>query len=116
MDNGQGLVLWCLGGAGITLVYAAYKHVSPLAVLQNHITSTATKPASTTGGVVSKSDAMPPVAPVPATASYAGNGTPYSVGVDGTGTQYVYNGDGSPIGVLPSEYGHAPGNYIPSEY
>lgn len=104
MDSTEGMILWVLGGAGITLMYSAFKHRSPLSVLTSHVSPTPTKSASgsDTGAAVS------PTVPV----SYSSTGAPYSVHTD-AGTQYVYDGNGNPTTVLPADYGATPATYIP---
>lgn len=110
MDANDGMILWVLGGAGTVLLYAAYKGTSPLAVLTDHIKG-ASSPAQTAVPQPGSSAGLDATSP-----AYDASGVPYSIHQDSTGTQYVYNGDGSPIGTLPSTYGHTPGTYIPSEY
>lgn len=101
METNSDLLLWIMGGAGLTLMYAAYKKKSPLAVLTNHITN-----ATTTTGKVGAAPA------VNASAAPTVPAVPYSIGTDGTGTRYVFGGDGLPISVLPATSPYS----IPSEY
>lgn len=41
MDSNRGMILWTLGGAGVFLLYAAYKNQSPQTLLLNHLNGTA---------------------------------------------------------------------------
>lgn len=38
MNQNDGMILWILGGAGVFLIYAAYKNQAPQALLESHIT------------------------------------------------------------------------------
>lgn len=110
--NQNGLVLWVLGGAGVTLLYAAYKGKSPLSVLQNHVAGTG---AATPGSPVSATK------PVNETLQQEQNSAQaaaqpvgaYTVQSDSTGTQYVYDANGSPVEELPQTYNNHPNSYIP---
>lgn len=120
----NGLTLWVLGGAGVTLMYAAYKGKSPLAVLTNHVAGTATPvappvsaagsatPATTSAGVA---ESTPGVGATITQSGDRNNGPGYSVGTDSTGTQYVYDGNGNPVGTVPPQYSKNPATYIPPE-
>lgn len=104
MDGTDGMVLWVLGGVGVTLIYSAIKHKSPLSVLTNHLSGSSATDAGT-------ADATASAAP----ASYTSSGVPYSVGMAPDGTQYVYDGNGNPLSVLPANYSNSPSTYIPPE-
>lgn len=106
--NQNGLVLWVLGGAGVTLLYAAYKGKSPLTVLTNHVA----------GGGATPAPVPPPATPAPSASTqpasgYSINGTSYTVGQDANGQQYVYDQNGSPVATLPTTYATHPASYIP---
>lgn len=115
MDSPEGLILWILAGAGITLLYAAYKGKSPLAVVTEHVSGTATPNVGTPAGLAGGNDVGGGGLDKYRATSYDSHGMPYSVGIDDTGTQYVYDGNGSPISVLPANYSTTPSTYIPVE-
>jgi len=85
-----------------------------LTVLTDHITNASTtaksdaSSATSVRGTAGHSDTAE-------TASYSSNGVPYSVGMAADGTQYVYDGNGSPISVLPANYSSTPSTYIPTQ-
>lgn len=108
MDGTDGMVLWVLAGAGVTLIYSAIKHKSPLSVLTNHLAapSNSSPSSSSDAGTTAPTGTVAP----------ASEGKPYSVGKAPDGTMYVYDGNGSPISVLPANYASSPSTYIPSEY
>lgn len=129
--NNRGMILWTLGGAGVFLIYAAYKNQNPQTLLLNHLNGTNdSKPISVPTTVPTITDSQgktwntapgdggyittdPPTPGAPAgsntgpLASYPG----VSPGRDG-----VYNlvdRNGLILGTVPTRYQNSPATYIP---
>ena len=131
--NNKGLVLWTLGGAGTFLLYAAYKNVSPTALLIKHLTNgTVTPPAISgssqpdssapggpvqSGGVAGTAPLAPgQTEPFPGQSSNDGTFVPvtpeaYITGpgyVGMSGTYYSTDSAGNPVAALPTAYQNNP--------
>ena len=115
MDKSRQFLLWTLGGAGVVLLYAAYKGDSPLSLLESYTSSksalgstdtTNTTGVSTgtrgtftpgTGGTQASLDALT----VPDVPDYPSTPT------------YVTDANGNVLDV-PVAYANNPGSYVPS--
>lgn len=119
MADNRGLILWTLGGAGVFLLYAAYKNASPQGLLVKHLGGPADV-APLSGGVPASPSA--PASPAPGTqAPPAGPDAPSwnndslassHIAKDGSGTYYALDNSGNPVAVIPGYYQTHPGLYI----
>jgi hypothetical protein len=132
VNSNDGMVMWLLGGAGVFLLYSAYKNQQPQALLASHINGTpADAPISnytaTTVPTITGPDGKtwntapgdggyittdPPTPEQP-----YGSQTPYMLGGYGTrqdvsGTHNIVDSTGRMIGVVPANYQGTPGLYI----
>lgn len=119
VPNKDGLILWLLAGAGVILIYAAYKNVQPQALLGNYLsgskdeTKISSYAASPIPNVVAddgktydtapggKDGYITTDPPVPGAPSSSGN--PLAL---------FYDADGNPAGVVPTIYQQSPGLFI----
>lgn len=121
MNQKNGLILWILGGAGIFLIYAAYKNIRPNTLLSNYISGgTASAPISnyTLPGHNSSGQSVPDGTPP----GKYDNGYIYTdpplPGKPSGGTHYdatagfIVDSSGNPIGVVPPAYKANPSLYI----
>jgi hypothetical protein len=90
MNSKDGLLLWVLGTAGIFLIYAAYKNVSPGALLSGYFTGVSAVPNAASKGF---------------SGGYSSGGS--------FGSLPELNGNGVNVKTLPNGYKANPENHIP---
>lgn len=126
MADNRGLVLWTLCGAGVFLLYAAYKNQSPQTLLLNHLNGGSTvNPISGAPTVPTITDAQGKTwNTAPGDGGYVtsdppvpGGSTPgYMLGSnhvarDQNGVYNVVDGNGLIIAVVPAAYQSNPSAY-----
>lgn len=136
MNSNDGMVMWLLGGAGVFLLYSAYKNQQPQALLASHINGTpanapisnytATQVPTITGpdgkthntapgdgGYITTEPPSSRLIPGYEGGSGAVLGG-YSTRKDISGTFNLINAAGRMIGVVPDNYQKSPQLYIPN--
>lgn len=134
MNSNDGMVMWLLGGAGVFLLYSAYKNQQPQALLTAHINGTepaapisnytATQvptvktPDGTTHNTAPGDGGYITTEP-PTPGNPSGSNPGYMLGSWGTrkdisGTYNLIDASGKMIGVVPDNYQKTPGLYIPA--
>lgn len=133
MADNRGMILWTLGGAGVFLIYAAYKNQNPQTLLLNHLNGSAdsnpisvpTAPVPTAvdnqgkswntapgdGGYVSTD---PPTPAQPYGSSNAPMMSYGNVAPDLNGQYNVIDGNGLIIASVPNAYQRNASSYIPA--
>lgn len=121
MNSNDGMVMWLLGGAGVFLLYSAYKNQQPQALLASYVNGQSVEaPISNYGGSQTPRNPAPYV-PAPGEKgldTFAHNGliAPSSTSTrqDISGTWNVVDASGRMIGVVPDRYQNTPSLYIPA--
>lgn len=112
--SGNAIVLWVLGGAGVVLIYSAYKNVPATDVISGKLfqANATTAPVgygtSVSGGPDKLVSAIPPN-------NQSQSDTGYWQGNNGTGANgqpYIYDANGFITGTLPKQYNGSPATYI----
>lgn len=99
MDKNEGIVLWIAGGAGVILIYSAFKNKSVTSVFTDYTTGGSAK-TTAAGGSAEDHDTGNPAASPTAGGQFSNNG-------------YVYDANGSVVGSIPDAYSGSPGTYRP---
>lgn len=123
-DTAKETLVWVAGGAGVLLIYSAYKGRNPVDTLRSYLGGSAAPTGTTSGaGVTSstgRSTASSQLGAAPATDTSVGappsDVTGASVLSDSLGGSHVYDANGLIIGNLPDAYNNSPGTFIPGTY
>jgi len=133
----RGMILWTLGGAGIFLIYAAYKNQNPQTLLLNHLNGSAdsnpiskpTAPVPTItdsqgktwntapgdGGYIT-TDPPTPAHPYGSGGGGTVLGSYANVAPDLNGRYNVIDGNGLIIASVPNVYQRNAASYIPAAF